>query len=86
MYAHKVPKFFLLKWANACGAQSLYYFDKKLGTYREEVSNADNVFGEGNYYYLRMFLDAPLDNTDGKVSGSQMWMTEMINCAFPHLF
>lgn len=86
MNAHIVPESYLVKWANSCGKESLYLFDKKIKKYRDKVNNARNVFGKPSYYYLKLFIKASLNNTDGEISGRQMWMTETINKAFPSFF
>lgn len=84
MYAHKVSNFYLQKWANENGKESVYLFDKEKEEYNNK--NSSNVFGEGNYYYLKIFIDAPIDNTDGFKSGSQMWMTSVLKDVFPSFF
>ena len=86
MYAHKVPKYYLKKWSNGEGKESVFFFDKEQSSFVGS-KNTSNVFGEGNYYYLNIILQNKNKTiSDMNLSGSQMFMTDALYKPFKSFF
>ena len=86
MFAHIIPKFYLLSWKNDNGAESLNFYDKEKKTYSKNGKNVSKVFGETNYYYLKLFTDKETFEDGSSHSGRHMFMVDTLYRAFPQFF
>ena len=86
MYAYVIPKFYLLSWKNDNGDESLNFYDKEKKTYSKNGKNVSNVFGETNYYYLKLFTDKEAFEDGPSHSGRHMFMVDTLYRTFPQFF